>query len=73
MKENGISGISIKTTAKGIWTKPENPYLKKSLTNRLILLKTFFIMKMKEDASVKTHLIFFDDLVMKMKIGFEDG
>ena len=67
MRKNVISEISSETTARGIWTKLENLYLKKSLTNRLILLKTFFTMRMRDGTSVKAHLSFFDDLVMKMK------
>ena len=67
MGENVISEISGETTAKGIWTKLEDLYLKKSLTNRLILLKTFFTMRMRDGTSIKEHLSFFDDLVMKMK------
>ena len=41
--------------------------MKKSLTNRLILLRTFFTFKMKEGNSLKAHLNAFDDLLMKMK------
>lgn len=67
MGKNVISEISQETTAKGIWKKLEDLYMKKSLTNRLILLKTFFTYKMKEGSSIKTHLSVFDDLLMKMK------
>ena len=67
MGENVISEISGETTAKGIWNKLEELYMKKSLTNRLILLRTFFTYKMKEGTSLKAHLNVFDDLLMKMK------
>ena len=43
MGENVISEISGETTAKGIWDKLEELYMKKSLTNHLILLRTFDI------------------------------
>ena len=65
MGKNVISEISQETTARGIWKKLEDLYMKKSLTNRLILLKTFFTYKMKEGSSIKTHLSVFDDLFMK--------
>lgn len=71
--ENFISEISMETTIIEIWTKLENLYIKKSLTNRLILRKTLFIIKLREDASVKMHLSFFNDHVMKIKTGFEGG
>lgn len=40
--------------------------MKKSLTNMLILLN-FFTCKMQEGTSLKVHLNFFDDLMMKTK------
>lgn len=67
MVENVISEISGETTIKGIWNKLEHLYVKKFLTNRLILLKTFFTMSMKDGISIKEHLGFFKDLVMKIK------
>ena len=67
MGENVISEISSETTPKGIWNKLEELYMKKSLTNRLILLRTFFTYKIKEGTSLKAHLNVFDDLLMKMK------
>ena len=65
--EKVISEISGETTAKGILDKLEDLYMKKSLTNRLILLRTFFTYKMKEGTSLKAHLNTFDDFLMKMK------
>ena len=41
MGENVISEISGETTAKGIWNKLEELYMKKSLTNRLKLVADF--------------------------------
>ena len=67
MGDSVISEISGETTAKGIWDKLEALYMKKSLTNRLILMRTFFTYKMKEGSSLKAHLAAFDDLLMKMK------
>lgn len=42
--------------------------MKKSLINRLILLRTFFTYKVKEDTLLKVHLNIFGDLLMKMKV-----
>lgn len=67
MGEKVISEISSETTARGIWNKLEELYLTKSLTNRLILLRTFFTYKMKEGTPIKSHLNVLDDLIMKMK------
>ena len=77
MGENFILEISGETTAKDIWTKPEKLYLKKSLTNHLILLKTFFTMRMREGTSVKAHLdvkrgLLSEDLKDQMK-GLSEG
>ena len=77
MGENVISEISGETTAKDIWTKLEKLYLKKSLTNRLILLKMFFTMRMREGTSVKAHLdvkagLLSEDLKDQMK-GLSEG
>lgn len=52
---------------RGIWKKLKVLYMKKSLTNRLILLKTFTY-RMKKDSLIKAHLSIFDDLLMKMKL-----
>jgi len=68
MGENIIFEISDETTAKGIWDKLKELYMKKSLTNCLILLRTFFTYKMKEGTLLRAHLNTFDGLLMKMKV-----
>lgn len=67
MEENVIFEISDETTARGIRKKLKNLYTKKTLTNRLILLRIFFTYKMNADVSITSHLNVFDDLSLKMK------
>lgn len=67
MRENVILETSSETTTKGIWTEPNNLYVKKSLINHLTLLKVFFTMMMKEGYSVQPNFSFMNHLSMKMK------
>lgn len=57
VEENVISKINGEITAKEIWTKMENLYLKKSLTNHLILLKAVFAMMKRNGTSMKALFI----------------
>ncbi|KAJ9542307.1 hypothetical protein OSB04_028813 [Centaurea solstitialis] len=66
MGENVISEIVSKMTASGIWSKLENLYLKKTLTNRLLLTRSCLFFKMKEGATIKSHMTEFEDIVMKL-------
>ncbi|KAJ9557676.1 hypothetical protein OSB04_012290 [Centaurea solstitialis] len=67
MGENAISEIVSEKTALGIWSKLENLYLKKTLTNRLLLMRSCLFFKMKEGATIKSHMTEFEDIVMKLK------
>ncbi|KAJ9536138.1 hypothetical protein OSB04_un000681 [Centaurea solstitialis] len=67
MGENVISEIVSEKTASGIWSKLENLYLKKTLTNRLLLMRSCLFFKMKEGATIKSHMTEFEDIVMKLK------
>jgi transposase InsO family protein len=67
MGENVISEIVSEKTAAGIWSKLENLYLKKTLTNRLLLMRSCLFFKMKEGATIKSHMTEFEDIVMKLK------
>lgn len=68
MDENVISKISVEIADKGIWDKLNELYIKKSLSNRLMLLWTSFTYKMKEENLLKAHLNTFNMLLMKMKM-----
>lgn len=67
MGEDVIPEVSGEDTAKGIWDKLEELCLKKSLTNRLILLKMLFTFNIMEGSTAHVHLNTFDDHIMKLK------
>ncbi|KAJ9546955.1 hypothetical protein OSB04_019498 [Centaurea solstitialis] len=67
MGENVISEIVSEKTASGIWSKLESLYLMKTLTNRLLLMRSCLFFKMKEGTTVKYHMTEFEDIVMKLK------
>ncbi|KAJ9546691.1 hypothetical protein OSB04_019234 [Centaurea solstitialis] len=67
MGENVIYEIVSEKTASGIWSKLENLYLKRTLTNRLLLMRSCLFFKMKEGATIKSHMTEFEDIVMKLK------
>ncbi|GJS77777.1 retrovirus-related pol polyprotein from transposon TNT 1-94 [Tanacetum coccineum] len=65
-------------TEKGVWKKLETIYMKKSLTNKLLLKQRLFSLRMKEGSSLKEHLDALNSILMdlknvEVKIEYEDA
>ncbi|KAI3693306.1 hypothetical protein L6452_33140 [Arctium lappa] len=54
-------------TAAGIWKRLENLYLKKTLTNQLLLMRSCLFFKKKECTTIQAHMTEFEDIIMKLK------
>ena len=50
-------------TAKGLWEKLENIFMKKSLTNRLRLKMRLYTLRMDEGTSVSSHIAEFTSIL----------
>ena len=48
----------------GLWTKLENLYMTKSLTNRILLKRQLYSLHMKEGTSITDHLNTFNTLLV---------
>ena len=57
--------VSEKTTA-GLWTKLEKLYMTKSLTNRILLKRQLYSLRMKEGSSITDHLNTFNTLSVQL-------
>eukprot|EP00253_Pinus_taeda_P033691 PITA_33691 len=59
--------ITDKTTTIGLWTKLEKLYMTKSLTNRILLKRQLYGLRMKEDTSIADHLNAFNTLLVQLQ------
>ena len=79
MDERAISAIRLcladdvlfnmvsETTAAGLWMKLEKLYMTKSLTNRILLKRQLYGLRMKEGTSIDDHLNAFNTLLVQLK------
>ena len=54
-------------TAAGLWTKLEKLYMKKSLTNRILLKRQLYSLRMKKGTTISDHLNTFNTLLGKLE------
>eukprot|EP00253_Pinus_taeda_P027074 PITA_27074 len=59
--------IVSKTTAAGLWTKLEKLYMPKSLTNRILLKRQLYSLRMKEGTLIADHLNAFNTLLVQLQ------
>jgi len=79
MDERALSGIRLcladdvlfnivsEKTAAGLWTKLEKLYMTKSLTNRILLKRQLYILRMKKGTSITDHLNTFNTLLVHLE------
>ena len=61
-----LFNIVSETTAVGLWTKLESLYMTKSLTNKILLKRQLFTLRMKEGTKISDHLNAFNTLVCQL-------
>ena len=79
LDERALSGIRLclvddvlfnivsEKTAAGLWTKLEKLYMKKSLTNRILLKRQLYSLRMKEGTMITDHLNTFNTLLVQLE------
>ena len=77
LADDVLFNIVSETIAAGLWTKLEKLYMTKSLTNRILLKRQLYGLRMKEGTSIAYHLNAFNTLLVqlqsiKVKIQSED-
>ena len=63
LADDVLFNIVSETTAAGLWTKLESLYMTKSLTNKILLKRQLFTLRMKEGTKISDHLNAFNTLV----------
>ena len=66
LADDVLFNIVSETTAAGLWTKLESLYMTKSLTNKILLKRQLFTLRMKEGTKISDHLNAFNTLVCKL-------
>ena len=61
-----LFNIVSETIAAGLWTKLESMYMTKSLTNKILLKRQLFTLRMKEGTKISDHLNAFNTLVCQL-------
>jgi len=67
--------ISTKKTTSSLWERLQDHYLKKSLTNQLILKLRLFLLRMHEGLPIKSHIVEFSSIINdldKIEVKIED-
>ena len=67
LADDVLFNIVSETTAAGLWTKPEKLYMTKSLTNRILLKRQLYSLRMKEGTSIADHLNAFNTLLVQLQ------
>eukprot|EP00253_Pinus_taeda_P011247 PITA_11247 len=66
LADDVLFNIVLETTAAGLWTKLEKLYMTKSLTNRILLKRQLYGLRMKEGTSIADHLNAFNTLLVEI-------
>jgi gag-polypeptide of LTR copia-type len=63
LSNSTLQEILSEKTAKGLWEKLENIFMKKSLTNRLRLKLRLYTLRMEESTSISNHITEFTSIL----------
>ena len=66
LADDVLFNIVSETTAAGLWAKLESLYMTKSLTNKILLKRQLFTLRMKEGTKISDHLNAFNTLVCQL-------
>ena len=58
-----LDEFSMEKTTSSLWERFQDHYLKKSLTNRLILKQRLFLIRMHEGTLIKSHIAQFSSII----------
>eukprot|EP00253_Pinus_taeda_P013841 PITA_13841 len=67
LADDVLFNIVLETTLAGLWTKLEKLYMTKSLTNRILLKRQLYSLRMKEGTSIADHLNSFNTLLVQLQ------
>lgn len=67
LADDVMFNIVSETTTAGLWTKLEELYMTKSLTNRILLKRQLYSLRMKEGTSIADHLNDFNTLLVQLQ------
>ena len=62
-----LFNIMSEKTGAGLWTKLEKLYMTKSLTNRILLKRQLYSLRMKEGTTITDHLNVFNTLLVQLE------
>ena len=66
LADDVLFNIVSETTTAGLWTKLESLYMTKSLTNKILLKRQLFTLRMKEGTKISDHLNAFNTLICQL-------
>ena len=66
LADDVLFNIVSEKTAVGLWTKLEKLYMTKSLTNRILLKRQLYGLRMKEGTLITDHLNVFNTLLVQL-------
>ena len=67
LADDVLFNIVSEKTATGLWSKLEKLYMTKSLTNRILLKRQLYILRMKEGTTITDHLNTFNTLLVQLE------
>ena len=67
LADDVLFNIVLETTLAGLWTKLEKLYMTKSLTNRILLKRQLYGLRVKEGTSIADHLNAFNTLLVQLQ------
>ncbi|KAL6220070.1 hypothetical protein ACLB2K_007827 [Fragaria x ananassa] len=62
-----ITKVAEEETAAGLWLKLESLYMTKSLTNKLLLKRRLFSLRMEEDMTLRDHLDHLNTILLELR------
>eukprot|EP00253_Pinus_taeda_P027912 PITA_27912 len=67
LADDVLFNIVSETTAASLWTRLEKLYMTKSLTNRILLKRQLYSLRMKEGTSIADHLNAFNTFLVQLQ------